>query len=57
MRINELRKESLENLARKVGVTYVTMWNWANGKTQPRADNATKLAEALGVTVEELLEG
>ena len=56
MRINELRKEPLEALARKVGVSYATMWNWANGKSQPRADKAKKLAEALGVTVEELME-
>ena len=56
MRINELRKEQLEDLARKVGVSYATMWNWANGKSQPRADKAKKLAEALGVTVEELME-
>lgn len=57
MRINELRKESLEDLARKVGVSYATMWNWAKGKSQPRADKVKKLAEVLGVAVEELMEG
>lgn len=56
MRINELRKEPLEDLARKVGVSYATMWNWANGRSQPRADKAKKLAEALNTTVEYLID-
>ena len=57
MRINELRKEPLEDLARKVGVSYATMWNWANGKSQPRADKAQRLAKELNTTVEDEVGG
>lgn len=47
---------SIENLARLVGVCYMTMHCYETGKSNPSANNAIKIAEVLGVTVEELME-
>lgn len=41
-------------LARKVGVTPSSVYNWERGKTEPTATNLRDLAIALGVTMEEI---
>lgn len=40
-------------LAKKVGVTLRAIQNWEAGRL-PRLDDATKLADALGVSLDEL---
>ena len=45
---------SKTELAEKVGVTWQTIWHWATGRNKPKIDSASKLAEALGITVAEV---
>lgn len=52
----KLKGISMEALARTAGVCYVTMHCYESGKSVPSATNAIKIAKALGVTVEELME-
>lgn len=44
-------------LAKKIGVSNVTISNWESDTHHLRAENAAKLAEALGVHVNYLLDG
>lgn len=44
-----------EALAERVGVSRITLNQWVNGKTGLNAVHAVMLAEALGVTVGQLL--
>ena len=46
--------KTLKELAREVGVHIVTLRAWRNGKSRPTANNARKLAAALGVAEDEL---
>lgn len=43
-------------LARKIGVSVNTLHGYANNRTQPSLDVAHKIAKALNVTIEELIE-
>ena len=43
-------------LARRIGVTPALVWKWANGKSSPRLEHTKKLAEVLGISVEEVIE-
>lgn len=45
---------SLEELARKVGLTLQTIWRYEQDKLEPKASNLAALARALGVGSEEL---
>lgn len=42
-------------LAAQVGVSYQTIGRYETGKQYPRLEVLVKLAEALGVTVEDLV--
>ncbi|WP_346877520.1 helix-turn-helix transcriptional regulator [Clostridium sp. UBA5712] len=44
-----------KELADKVGITEATLSRYENGKRNPRGDIAAKLAKALGVTTDYLL--
>lgn len=48
---------NMAKLARDVGVSYRTIQNIWSQKTSPRTDLAMRIAEELGMTVEELMEG
>lgn len=58
-----LRKKRLEcnltqtKLAKKVCVTQGAVWQWENGRTEPKVTTAAKLAKALGCTIDELMRG
>lgn len=55
-----LRKKanlSQEELGKLIGVEKNTIWRWENEKSSPRASDIKKLAEALGVTDAELMNG
>jgi len=59
-RITAYRKvlgQSQQRLATAVGVTTMTLASWEKGKTEPRASQIAKLAELLGVSVTDLIEG
>ena len=43
-------------LARTVGVTVTTISSWEVNRTQPKLDNAVLLCQALGCTIDDLLE-
>ena len=49
-------KLSQEKLSRIIGVTYVTINNWENGRTEPTYFVAKKLALLFGISMEELLQ-
>ncbi len=58
-RIKELRKEhkmTIEDLAKKSGVSTPTICNIENGKRQPRLPVLQKLSVALNCSFEELYE-
>jgi transcriptional regulator with XRE-family HTH domain len=56
-RLKELRRArelTQEQLARTIGVGLDAVRKWERGDRTPRLDMAAKLAEALGVTIDEL---
>ncbi|HEV6204674.1 TPA: helix-turn-helix transcriptional regulator [Streptococcus pneumoniae] len=58
-RIRELRKKaklSQQSLADQIGVFRNTISNWETGYSQISLENAKKVAEYFGVTIEYLLE-
>lgn len=57
VRAIEAAAGGIEQLAADVGVSYATMWAWANGKRNPTPANLRKLARVLrrrSVKLEEL---
>ena len=44
------------SLAIKLGVTPSTVYNWERGTAEPRARQLGQLADALGVTADEVLK-
>jgi transcriptional regulator with XRE-family HTH domain len=59
-RITAYRKvlgQSQQRLATAVGVTTMTLASWEKGKTEPRVGQLRQLAELLGVSVTDLIEG
>lgn len=53
--LRDERKWTQFDLAVKVGVTPGTIWNWENGKSEPRATQLRRLAEVLGVRMDEIV--
>ena len=45
-----------KELADKLGVSQVSVWQWESGDNLPRADKLPAIAAALGCTVNDLLE-
>jgi transcriptional regulator with XRE-family HTH domain len=41
-------------LARRLGVSQPTVWEWLNGHSRPSLDNLLALASETGITVDEL---
>ncbi|WP_442955307.1 helix-turn-helix domain-containing protein [Parasphingorhabdus sp.] len=48
---------TLAELGREVGVSSTCVWNWEEGNTHPRPGSLTRLAQALDVSADRLLEG
>jgi transcriptional regulator with XRE-family HTH domain len=44
-------------LAKKCGVSSVTLSNWVNNKTQPDLKLSYELARIFGITLDELING
>lgn len=44
-------------LAKRLNVTQGAVSQWESGQTKPRSDMLVRLADTLGVTVDELLRG
>ena len=42
------------DLAERVGITYVSLWQFIMGDTRPRLETAGRLADALGVPLDKL---
>ena len=56
-RIDELRKKqnmTLAQLAKKSGVSAITLTNWKSGKTEPQPSKLGRVAMALNTTIEYL---
>lgn len=56
-RIRQLREErrwTREELAKRVGVSYPTVWYWENGKKCPEVPKIAMLSDLFGVTVDYL---
>lgn len=45
-----------EELAKRIGVTQGTVAQWEKGLTHPAFDKLPKVADVLGVTVDELIK-
>ena len=59
VRLRELREReglSQSGLAERVGIPIDSIQNWEQGRTRPRIEALGKLARALGVTVDELVQ-
>ena len=59
-RVLQLREErglTQIQLGRRVGVSGTCVWNWETGNTFPRSAAMTKLADALGTSVDYLSIG
>lgn len=59
-RIASLRKElklSQEDLAKKVGVDNTAISHWENGMARPDISRLAAVATALGITVDDLIDG
>lgn len=57
-RLKELRKKAgytQESLSEVLAISFMTVRRWESGKVTPRMDEMKKLAQALGVTDDELL--
>ena len=48
------RNFGVPTLARRAGLTPVTLYRWLRGETEPRASDSLRLAEQLGLTMDEL---
>ena len=48
---------SQKSLAQKLGVDENTVWRWEAGRSQPSVDLGRQIADALGVSVDDLLNG
>ena len=60
MRLKHLRERALltqEALARRLGVTPMTVWRWENGERNPSLDVLKNIARILECSVDELLNG
>ena len=58
-KINNLRKEknmTFSDLAKKSGVSIVTLSNWNTGKTSPQLVALKRVADALNYDFEELVK-
>lgn len=57
VRLNRLRREramTLSDVAEALGVSKPTVWAWEKGKAKPIPERLEAIAEALGVSAEEL---
>ena len=43
-------------LARQIGVSQPTVWEWLNGHTSPSADNLVRLSGITGISIDKLLK-
>lgn len=55
-RLRKRRALTLEELGEKAGITYNSVWRLENGRHGARPSTIRKLAAALDVPVEELVE-
>lgn len=47
---------NLNKLAVETGITRVTLYDWKNGKTNPKVDKIIKIAKYFGVTTDYFYE-
>lgn len=58
--LKRIRKEkgmSLQKIEDMTGISLHLVWNYETGKTDPGLKNVLRIAETLGVSVGELVEG
>ena len=49
-------KARRKDIAEAIGISEVTLFNWANGRTNPNLDGIMRLAAFLGVSVNDLID-
>lgn len=58
--IRQARKDaghvSMESFAREIGVSWITVSRWERGVSEISVDRLGQIADALGVSIERLLE-
>ena len=52
-----IRNTTLHALAEDIGVSWVTMSKWVNGRRQITAYGLYRVSKVLGATMEKLMEG
>lgn len=50
----KIRRFTRRELASDVGVTIATVYNWERGKSEPKASQLRKIADALGITMNDI---
>lgn len=50
-----LRGITMEDLAKRVGVSKVTIWKWEKGDTEPRISDMEKLRKALSLKAKDTI--
>ena len=53
----KLKNLTLHTLAEEIGVSWVTMSKWVNGRRQITAYGLYRVSKVLGVSMERLMEG
>jgi transcriptional regulator with XRE-family HTH domain len=59
-RIRRARLEkgwSLDQFAKALGLSKVSVWQWEQGSARPRTSRLTQVAQVLGISLRELLPG
>lgn len=57
MQLRDERDLTQNQLGKRVGVSGTCVWNWETGNTFPRTAAMTRLADALGTSVDYLIVG
>lgn len=51
-----LSERRVTQIARRVGVSRMTLYNWSNGRTRPTKQHVMALADAIGVDYRDLIQ-
>lgn len=56
LKVRKMKKITRDELAKRLGVTNVTIWAWETGRTLPNANDLYQMSKILGVKMEELCQ-
>lgn len=56
LEVRKMKKITRDELAKRLGVSNVTIWAWETGRTLPNANDLYQMSKILGVKMEELCQ-